>query len=52
MISLVVNHNETEGLHGFTVHTVGSSQMSHTLNLEDHKSIQKDEAVKTNVYVF
>ena len=52
MISLAVNHNETEGLRGFTVHTVDSSQTSHTPNLEDHKSIQKDGAVKTNVSVF
>ena len=35
-----------------TVHTVGSSQTSHTLNLEDHISIQKDGAVKTNLSVF
>ena len=27
-------------------------QMSHALNLEDHKRIQKDGAVKTNVSVF
>ena len=35
------NHNETKGLRDFTVHVVDSSQTSHTLNLEDHKSIQK-----------
>ena len=46
------NHNETEGLRGFTVHVVDSSQMSHALNLEDHKSIHKDGAVKTSVSVF
>ena len=46
------NHNETEGLRGFTVHAVDSSQTSHTLNLEDHKRIQKDGAVKTNVSVY
>ena len=54
------NHNETEGLRGFTVHAVessidiiyDSSQTSHVLNLEDHKRLQKDGAVKTNVSVF
>ena len=46
------NHNETKGLRGFTVHTVDSSQTSHALNLEDHKSIQKDGVVKTNISVF
>ena len=45
------DHNETEGLCGFTVHWVDSSQMSHLLNLEEHKSIQ-DGTVKTNVSVF
>ena len=28
------------------------SQTSHMLNLDDHKSIQKDEAMKTSVSVF
>ena len=44
--------NETEGLRGFTVHAVDSSQTSHTLNLEDHKRIQKDGAVKSSISVF
>ena len=46
------NHNETKGLRGFTVHVVDSSLTSHALNLEDHKIIQKDGAVKRNVSVF
>ena len=46
------NHNETEGLRSFTVHVVDSSQTSHALNLEDHKRLQKDGAVKRNVTVF
>ena len=31
---------------------VDSSQMSHALNLEDHKRIQKDGAVKTTYLCF
>ena len=47
MISL-----ETEGLRGFTVHAVDSSQTSHALNLEDHKRRQKDGAVKQTYLCF
>ena len=36
----------------FIVHAIDSSQTSHALNLEDHKSMQKDGAVKINVSVF
>ena len=40
------NHNETEGLRGFTVRAVDSSQTSHALKLKDHKVYRKDGAVE------
>ena len=52
MISLAVKSMKPKVYVVLQYMVVDSSQTSHTLNLEDHKRIQKDGAVKSSVSVF